>query len=239
MVQLGLALPAPKCGHGGARKGAGRKKKVAGAKDPHSKREHFATRLPVQITLKVRPDVVNLRRHDVFSKIKTALEAGAQRDDGKVCDFSVLSDHLHLIVDAASNKALTSVVSSVAIRVAKQINKLTGRKGRVFNDRYHARVLRSPTEVMLSRRYILNNFRKHLAQRLATERTQPQAAHICMTPKHLDIARQILAEPTWIDPYSSAGLRRKGIAWPTGISWLLSEQAAALAERFTAHRRRQ
>ena len=89
--------------------------------------------------------------------------------------------------------------------IAKQINKLTGRKGRVFNDRYHARVLRSPTEVMLSRRYILNNFRKHLAQRLATERTQPQAAHICVTPKHLDIARQILAEPDWIDPYSSAG----------------------------------
>jgi hypothetical protein len=150
----------------------------------------------------------------------------------------VQGDHLHFIVDAANNKALTSVVSSVAIRIAKQVNKLSGRKGRVFSDRYHARVLRSPSEVRTSRHYILNNFRKHLAERLATERTQPQAAHICVTPKHLDIARQILAMPEWIDPYSSAGLRRKGIAWPTGGSWLLSEQAAALAERFAARRRR-
>jgi REP element-mobilizing transposase RayT len=192
----------------------------------------------VQVTLKMRPDVVNLRRDDVFEKIETALRTGAQRDDGKVCDFSVLGDHLHFIVDAANNKALTSVVSSVAIRVAKQINKLTGRKGRVFNDRYHSRVLRSPSEVRASRHYILNNFRKHLAERLATERTQPQAAHICVTPKHLDVARQILAMPEWIDPYSSAGLRRKGVEWPNGISWLLSEQAAALAERFAARRRR-
>jgi REP element-mobilizing transposase RayT len=237
MVQLGLALPVPKCGHGGARKGAGRKKRAGKASDPHRERERFETRLPVQVTLKMRPDVVNLRRDDVFEKIEASLRTGAERDDAKVCDFTVLGDHLHFIVDAANNKALTSVVSSVAIRIAKQINKLLGRKGRVFNDRFHARVLRSPSEVRNSRHYILNNFRKHLAQRLATERTQPQAAHICVTPKHLDIASQILAMPDWIDPYSSAGLRRKGIAWPTGISWLLSEQAAALAERFAARRR--
>jgi REP element-mobilizing transposase RayT len=234
MVQLG----APKCGHGGARKGAGRKRKVDSAKAPHVKREQFTGRLPVQVTLKMRPDVVNLRRDDVFEKVEAALRTGAARDDGKVCDFTVLGDHLHFIVDSVSNKALRCVASSVAIRIAKQINKLTGRQGRVFKDRYHARVLRSPSEVRNSRSYILNNFRKHLAQRLATERTQPQAAHICVTPKHLDIARQILAMPDWIDPYSSAGLRRKGIAWPTGSSWLLSEQAAALAERFAARRRR-
>jgi REP element-mobilizing transposase RayT len=238
MVQLGLALPAPKCGHGGARKGAGRKRRADGAKDPHIKRERFTARMPVQVTLKMRPDVANLRRKKVFKKVEVALQTGANRDDGKVCDFSVQGDHLHFIVDAANNKALTSVVSSVAIRIAKQVNKLSGRKGRVFSDRYHARVLRSPSEVRTSRHYILNNFRKHLAERLATERTQPQAAHICVTPKHLDIARQILAMPEWIDPYSSAGLRRKGIAWPTGGSWLLSEQAAALAERFAARRRR-
>ena len=97
MVQLGLALPAPKCGHGGARKGAGRKKRPDGGKDPHNKREHFATRFPVQVTLKVCPDVVNLRRHDVFSKIKAALQTGAQRDDGKVCDFCISSSTLRTI----------------------------------------------------------------------------------------------------------------------------------------------
>ena len=63
---------------------------------------------------------------------------------------------------------------------------------------------RSPTEVLVSRRYILANYRKHLPERLDTERTQPPAAWIAVTPKHVDVARQILEAKHWIVPYSSA-----------------------------------
>jgi hypothetical protein len=58
--------------------------------------------------------------------------------------------------------------------------------------------------VLVSRRYILNNYRKHLPERLDTERTQPPAAWIAVTPKHVDVARQILEAKHWIVPYSSA-----------------------------------
>jgi hypothetical protein len=54
----------------------------------------------------------------------------------------------------------------------------------------------------------------------------------------LDVARQILEAEHWIDPYSSAWLRRKGIAWPTGRSWSLSNEAAASADRYVARRSR-
>ncbi len=236
MVQLGLSLPPPAMKHGGAREGAGRKRSTN--EQPHRQREKFSKRCPVQVTLKMKPDIQNLRRRDVYRKIEECLRQAATRDDAPICDFSVQGDHVHMLVDAANNKALTSAVRGVSIRVARAINKFWGRKGRVFNDRYHARLLRSPTEVLISRRYILNNYRKHLPERLETERTQPQAAWIAVTPKHLDVARQILEAKHWIDPYSSAWLRRKGTAWPTGRSWTLSDDAAAKAERYLARRQR-
>ena len=240
MVQLAnrsnAALPPPKMTHGGARVGAGRKRSTN--EQPHREREKFTKRCPVQVTLKLKPDIANLRRRDVYRKIEACLRQAATREDAPICDFSVQGDHVHMLVDAANNKALTSAVRGVSIRVARAINKFWGRKGRVFNDRYHARLLRSPTEVLVSRRYILNNYRKHLPERLETERTQPQAAWIAVTPKHLDVARQILEAKHWIDPYSSAWLRRKGVAWPTGRSWTLSDDAAAKAERYLARRQR-
>ena len=53
-------------------------------------------------------------------------------------------------------------------------------QGRFFGDRYHARVLRSPLEVKRALAYVLNNARRHAAQRGAR------------------MARG------WLDPYSSA-----------------------------------
>ena len=47
------------------------------------------------------------------------------------------------------------------MRMARGLNRLWGRKGKVFADRYHDRVLRTPREVRNVLRYVLNNVRKH------------------------------------------------------------------------------
>src|SRR6185503_2521837 len=47
-------------------------------------------------------------------------------------------------------------------RMAKAVNRALGRVGRVWADRYHARLLRTPREVRNALVYVLNNFRKHL-----------------------------------------------------------------------------
>ena len=51
----------------------------------------------------------------------------------------------------------------MAVRVARGLNKQWQRKGKVFADRYHARILRSPKEVRGALLYVLNNSRKHSA----------------------------------------------------------------------------
>ena len=228
-VQLGLALPVVvvKHGWGGARKGAGRKK--LSEHQSHGRREFFPKRMPVHVTMKMAKDVRGLRGRRMYQVVEAALWAAARNEDGLLCDFSVQNDHLHLVMDAANSRAMRSAVSGLAIRVAKAINGLCGRKGRVFDDRYHARVLCTPTEVRQVRHYVRDNFRKHLRERLQTERTQDKAAWICVGVDNRAVLRQILQCSVWIDSCSSQAVRADGGSWPVGRCWLLSADAAALA----------
>jgi putative transposase len=64
-----------------------------------------------------------------------------------VAHFSVQGNHIHLIVEAHDNRALSEGVQGLLVRLAKGLNRMMGRHGRVLSERYHAHVLRSPAEV--------------------------------------------------------------------------------------------
>jgi hypothetical protein len=93
--------------------------------------------------------------------IRQAL-ARASRDGFRLLQFSVQCDHLHLLVEADEPTRLTRGVQGLAIRVAKAVNRVLGRHGRVWGDRYHARTLFTPREVRNALVYVLNNWRKHV-----------------------------------------------------------------------------
>ena len=46
-------------------------------------------------------------------------------------------------------------------RISWALSRLWHRKGRVFDDRYHATILESPRQVKNALRYVLNNARHH------------------------------------------------------------------------------
>jgi hypothetical protein len=70
---------------------------------------------------------------------------------------------LHLLVEADGPTEFERGVRGLAIRIARTVNRLCGRRGSVWADRYHARLLRTPREVRNALVYVLNNFKKHLA----------------------------------------------------------------------------
>ncbi|HPH70221.1 MAG TPA: hypothetical protein PLF40_30935 [Kofleriaceae bacterium] len=74
--------------HGGARDGAGRKRSTNEQRQRHWQREKFTKRC-LQITLKMKPDIKNLRRRDVYRKIEDCLRKAAPREDAQICDVSV------------------------------------------------------------------------------------------------------------------------------------------------------
>jgi hypothetical protein len=97
--------------------------------------------------------------------VEAALVGAAGRPDFRVTHFSVQGNHVHLVVEAGSGRALTSGMKSFAIRLAKGMNRLMGTRGPVLEDRYHAHVLRTPAEVRRALAYVAGNFASHARRR--------------------------------------------------------------------------
>ena len=151
---------------GGKRRGAGRKPKVAGRPGvSHASRPTLTGRHPVHVTLRLHEDVPNVRRNALHGLILDALRSGNRKSGFRLCQFAVLGNHAHLIVEAESTKDLARGMQGLSIRLARRVNQAMGRRGRFFADRYHAHVLRTPTEVHRALTYVLLNQRKHEAER--------------------------------------------------------------------------
>jgi hypothetical protein len=79
--------------------------------------------------------------------------------------YSIQNDHVHMIVEAASARDLACGLKAIAARLARGVNRVFRRAGRVLADRCHVHVLRTPREVRNAIAYVLLNARRHLAKR--------------------------------------------------------------------------
>jgi len=128
----------------------------------------------------MREHVWNLRSRRCFGIVEGALAKTNAAADVRVVHFSVQGNHIHLLAEAESTAALASGLKGLSVRLARALNRLMQRKGPVIADRYHAHVLRTPSEVRRAIAYVLGNFVSHAVRR------GEQAAS------------------GWRDPYSSA-----------------------------------
>ena len=145
---------------GGARPGAGRKRKADRPRVEHRPRGKHARSVPVQVTSRLVTGVRSLRNAAELAVVRAAL-ARSQRDSFRIVHHSIQSNHLHLIVEADDRAALTSGVRGLLVRLARDLNLLWKRRGSLFSDRFHERALRTPREVRNSLLYVLQNARKH------------------------------------------------------------------------------
>ena len=109
----------------------------------------------------MREHVWNLRTRRCFTALARAFGGGADRFGFKLVHYSVQGNHLHLLVEARDERALSRGMNGLGVRVARGLNRVMRRHGRVLDDRYHSRILRSPTETRRVRAYLLQNARRH------------------------------------------------------------------------------
>ena len=217
---------------GGKRKGAGRKPVERPGEPPHRrvrKRARVTAREPVHVVIRVVPRVGTLRRRKAYQALRRALLTVLIRGRIRIVHISIQRRHVHLLVEAADERALARGMQGFQISAAKQLNaaltvELRGRRtigaralvrGQVFTSRYHAEIIDTPRRARHCLAYVVNNWRRH---------------------------REDLAGPAHrrakVDPYSSAiafdGWRDHAtpFAWPPGYeplvvararSWLLTE----------------
>jgi hypothetical protein len=96
--------------------------------------------------------------------IERALVGAKSWREFRVVHFSVQGDHLHFIVEADNNRALSEGMQGLSVRLAKGLNRMMGRHGKVFADRFHAHVLETPAEARAALAYVLLNHRSHRAR---------------------------------------------------------------------------
>lgn len=150
--------------HGGRRAGAGRKPKGDRAGVKHRPRPAQASRHPVHVTVKLRAGLPRLRERATYAALREAFVAARERGGLRLVHYAVLNDHLHFVVEAQGRQALTRGVQGLLIRIARRLNKHWQRRGKVFADRFHDHVLKSPREVRNALRYVLSNGKKHAAE---------------------------------------------------------------------------
>jgi REP element-mobilizing transposase RayT len=163
---------------GGARCGAGRPRNRGGL--PHEPRPEIRPYQPVHVTLKMAEHVWNLRSERSYAVIHRSIEAARRRADVRIVHFTIEGNHLHLIAESSGTWALGNTIRALSIRLARGLNRMMGRSGPVFADRYHAHVLRTPAEVRHAVRYVVGNHASHQARRGRSMRE------------------------SWVDPFSSA-----------------------------------
>ncbi len=146
---------------GGARKGAGRKRSAPRPGVAHRTRAPIAARFPVHVTLRIAAGLPSLRGNRTHRALLGALMAGADSSGFRITQYSAQTNHVHLICEAGEREQLTRGIQGLCVRVARALNRLWNRRGRVFGDRYHDRVLRTPREVRNALAYALQNARRH------------------------------------------------------------------------------
>ena len=128
---------------------------------------------------------LNVRRKKAHQVIRSCIAAANDPSEGprgfRLVHYSVQKDHLHLIVEAKDRRSLSRGMQGLTIRLARRLNALWQRRGKVFTDRYHAVQLTSPRQVRHVLEYVLCNHRRHAYKRSGK-----------LLPK------------THLDPYSSA-----------------------------------
>ena len=134
---------------------------------PHLTRAALASRFPVHVTMRIQRGLPGLRTRETYRVLCRAFDKARERagrlEGGvfRLVHYSVQNDHLHLICEARNRESLSRGIQGLSTRIAKGLNRFWQRKGKVFADRYHDRILRTPRDVRNVLRYVLNNARKH------------------------------------------------------------------------------
>ncbi len=131
----------------------------------HSTRPGFGYGSVLHVTVKLKAGLPRLRGRKPFNAVAAAFRKFALNDGFRLVHFSVQHDHIHFLIEADSKPRLSAAMQKLCISIARRLNLLWGEGktwiGRIFKQRYHAHLLKTPTEVRNAIVYVLANAAKH------------------------------------------------------------------------------
>lgn len=121
----------------------------------HAKRP-VTTRRPMHLTAHVHGDVPSLRRAEVLGAFRELVRE-ARRRGVRTVAFALMPTHLHWMVVPDSAGALRDATRYVFGQLAKRVNALAGRRGKVFLERFWSTCCASVRQAFHALGYVLKN----------------------------------------------------------------------------------
>jgi REP element-mobilizing transposase RayT len=147
-------------------------------------------------------------------EVEATFRRGCERGRFRLVQYSIQGNHVHLMVEAASAADLGRGMKSLGARLARAVNRVFARRGRVLADRYHVHVLRTPREVRNALAYVLLNARRHAAK-LGRQPSRARGADPCSSGRWFEGWRAFPAIGRALDPPAVAAPR----SWLLRVGW--------------------
>jgi len=118
---------------GGRRPGAGRKPKGDKPMVSHARRPKIRSGARIDIRWRLDPDI---ELKGARAALASAMKAGSEAAGFRVAKASLRGRVAEFTVSARDSERLARGMQGLAIRFARALNRVAGRRGRVFVDRY-------------------------------------------------------------------------------------------------------
>ncbi|HUQ01424.1 MAG TPA: transposase [Kofleriaceae bacterium] len=169
------------------------------------------------MSLRTHKAVGRLRRRDAYVAIRGAIATCIARWGFRIVHVSIQAHHIHLLVEANGKCELANGLRAFMISAAKRLNKLCGRKGVVFTQRYHAVAIVAKRQARAALAYVLNNWRRHREDLVGTAQRQasvdPYSTGVLFDG--WDMPFEKFEYPAWYEPMSVYAPR----SWLLTIGW--------------------
>ena len=111
------------------------------------------------VTIKLKAGLPSLRKGEALEVVLAAIRRVNAGGVIRIVEFSIQSNHVHLIVEASNSADLSRGMASLNTGLGMRLNRVWHRTGQgsVFKERFHMVVVGTPTQMRNTLNYVLRN----------------------------------------------------------------------------------
>lgn len=117
----------------------------------------FTHEFPYHVTCRCNNKNFYFKDTFSFELYKATLEQSMKRLQFQVFAYVIMSNHVHLILQTSEVRPIDVVMHHINLSFAKKYNRLRERCGHLWMDRYGARLVTSPAQLIATMRYVMRN----------------------------------------------------------------------------------
>jgi putative transposase len=134
----------------------GTKLVIISSRMPRTPRQ-FTHELPYHVACRCNNKNFYFQDPFTFELYKTVLTKSMQRMKFQIYAYVLMSNHIHLVLQTSPLRSLDTVMHHINLNFSKKYNKLRGRCGHLWMNRYGAKLISSPEYLIATMRYVMKN----------------------------------------------------------------------------------